>query len=170
MEPRNIPLVAAAAAAGLLLLDAFVLGQGVLPLLVGVLVCVAQGPAAVLAARRGELDLAWRRGMRVAFFVVAAGLSVVAVRVNNNVARGRAERIVAAAGRHRQAKGCFPERLEELVPEFLPSVPRAKPVALYSDFRYDTVGSRHRLSWRVFPPRGWRFVFVEDGAEGFRER
>lgn len=173
MTSERIPFKAAIGAAALLLLDVFALNQAVLPLLAGTLMVLFQGPAAVLAARRGETGLAVLRGLRAVFFVAAAGLAVAGVRINNDIAQGRAERIVFACGRFNQAKGRFPQDLQELVPEFLPAVPRAKPVALFSDFRYDAVAGRHRLSWRVFPPKGWRFVFVEDGSggtEGLRER
>ena len=102
--------------------------------------------------------------------MAAAGRAVVAVRVNNNIASGRAERVGSACAQYRQAKGSYPQSLRELVPEFLPAVPRAKPVAMFSDFRYEPAGNRHRLAWRVFPPRGWKFVFVEDGVVGFNER
>ncbi|MBI5883907.1 MAG: hypothetical protein HZB91_12480 [Elusimicrobia bacterium] len=160
MTNDRIPVRAAVVASALLLLDAFVLNQAVLPILGGILMVLVDGPGAVLAARRGELDLAWRRGLRAGFFVTAAGLAVAAVRVNNNIAWGRAERVISACGQYRQAKGRYPQSLQELVPEFLPAVPRAKPVAMFSDFRYEPAGNRHRLAWRVFPPRGWKFVFL----------
>ncbi|MBI5625070.1 MAG: hypothetical protein HY924_14935 [Elusimicrobia bacterium] len=170
MSNDRIPVKAALFAAGLLILDVFVLNQAVLPLLAGVIMVLVQGPGAVLAARRGDLDLAWRRGLAAGLFVLGAGLAVAGVRVNNGIAARRAESVVAACVRYREAKGSFPESLSELVPEFLPAVPRAKPVALFADFLYEPVGNRHRLAWRVFPPRGWRHVFVEDGGAALSER
>lgn len=80
-----------------------------------------------------------------------------------------AEQIIAASRAFQQRHGRLPETLEELVPEFLPSVPEAKYSGPHFGFVYD-VGpeSRHHvLSWTEHIPFGRPFYVFEEDRWGY---
>ena len=59
-------------------------------------------------------------------------------------------------------QGRYPERLEEVVPELIPSIPRAKYVVIADKFQYSVSGSRPSLMYGVVPPYGRRIHSFED--------
>jgi len=88
-------------------------------------------------------------------------LSLMSVRVDNWLARGRAEIVIAAVERFRQEHGRFPEDLDELVPTYLPAIPRAKPFTLghFGEFWYMGAPADHPelepfLTYTDVPPFG----------------
>jgi hypothetical protein len=84
------------------------------------------------------------------------------------MARRRAETIVAACERYRAAKGRYPDKLSELVPERLPEIPRAKYVLSMPGFHYAVASGSHTLWYSAVSLVGrdvyaleearWRFV------------
>jgi hypothetical protein len=75
---------------------------------------------------------------------------------------GNAARLIEACERYREANGAYPERLADLAPLYLSSVPRAKYCCSYSEFRY--YGSPSPiLSWYQIPPFGRRVYNFETG-------
>ena len=84
-------------------------------------------------------------------------------------ARKNAEQIIAAGRAFQQRHGRLPATLEELVPEFLPSVPPAKYDGPHFGFVYD-VGSdsgHHVLSWTELIPFGRPFYVFEEDRWGY---
>jgi hypothetical protein len=56
----------------------------------------------------------------------------------------------------------LPDRLEQLVPEFLPAVPRAKYTFAWGEFTYSTSAKDHTLMYVVIPPFGRLFYHFEE--------
>jgi len=78
-----------------------------------------------------------RHGFRMIAGYVAVAVAVIAtVRINEGIARARGERIVAALELYKAKHGAYPERLQELVPEYLPAVPLAKYNLVFNQFQY----------------------------------
>jgi len=71
--------------------------------------------------------------------------------LQNSIARSNALRIVHAAQQYRARNGAFPQRLDDLVPTYLPYVPLAK-YALLGRFEYLTSSGSHILLWTSIPP------------------
>ncbi len=79
------------------------------------------------------------------------------VRLNNDfqlsIARENAERVVAATEQYRAAHGKFPQKLDQLVPRFLPSVPVAKYcLGPGGRFYYYENSQTPMLVWQVVTP------------------
>jgi hypothetical protein len=74
--------------------------------------------------------------------------------VQLGVAEANAQRVVAACEAYHAANGRFPEKLDELVPQFLNSVPLAKYcLGPPSRFFYSSSASGPTmLAWQVLPP------------------
>lgn len=101
--------------------------------------------------RRPRLSVA---AARVLIPVVTGLLIVVNYSAQRTTAMGNAARLIQACERYREANGAYPERLSELVPRYLTSVPRAKYCCSFGEFGYS--GSSHILYWWELPPFGRR--------------
>ena len=80
----------------------------------------------------------------------------------NVIARERAESLVVAVEQFHAKHGRYPERLGEIVPEFIPEIPKAKYVLIADRFRYFKSDSRHSLMYVEIPPFGRRIYTFED--------
>jgi hypothetical protein len=88
--------------------------------------------------------------------ILIPALTFLFVRANDTfqlrVAEANAQRIVAACEKYHAAKGRFPKRLDELVPEYMNSVPVAK-YCLGSGFSYASLSDNTaKLWWAIVPP------------------
>jgi len=155
-------------AAVLYVLDALVLDQGVLAILAVLIVAVIRLPRAVLALVRAGWAAARSHALTVLIYVLMA-VSVLGTKyVNDRIARDRADVVIAAVRQFELRHGRLPDRLEELAPNFLPSVPRAKYtlVAVFNSFTYDATPGRHVLMWTALPPFGRVTYNFEQGRWG----
>ena len=74
--------------------------------------------------------------------------------VQSRVAKANAEKVVAACEQFHADHGRFPRILDELVPEYLAQVPRAKYCVLYGQFLYINRENHPILIWFDIPPHG----------------
>jgi len=103
-----------------------------------------------------EDRVGWRRiFLRTAIPAVTLGSAWAGNAVQIKIAEANSRRIIAACERFQAANGAFPGTLDELVPDQLPSVPRAKYCLAYGRFLYFNDG-RPMLGWYVVPPFGRR--------------
>ncbi len=103
-----------------------------------------------------EDRVGWRRiSLRMAIPAVTLGLAWAGNAVQIKIAEANSRRIIAACERFQAANGAFPRTLDEVVPDQLPSVPRAKYCLAYGEFLYFNYGSP-MLGWYVVPPFGRR--------------
>jgi hypothetical protein len=95
---------------------------------------------------------------------VVTGLLVVAnYSMQGRIAMANAARVIQACERYRGATGAYPERLSDLVPRYLSSVPRAKYCCSRGEFVYDVYPQLHTLFWFDSPPFGTRVYNFETG-------
>lgn len=155
------PLVTTAVIGAILYtIDALVLGQGgliVLATMCGMLVGLVRMGTAL--GRRSPRDAA----IQAMTFVLWIGISLAtfaSVYGQAYLAKGRAERVISACEAYRTENGVYPRDLAQLVPAFLPEIPRAR-VALTADrFDYITTldhtggGERTMLMFTTVPPFG----------------
>ena len=77
------------------------------------------------------------------------------------VAEARSHRVVAACEAYRTVNGKFPEKLDDLVPQYMPYVPSARYCpGPWSQFLYFNSGSPSLL-WYIFPPYGRKIYDFE---------
>lgn len=100
---------------------------------------------------------------RIAAPVLTLGLVLVNARLQSTMASTNADRIIRACEQFRAANGEYPERLTELVPRYLESVPRAKYCLMLCDFTYTSGEEDHTLMWTELPPFGRRIYNLERG-------
>jgi hypothetical protein len=158
--PRNrypaSAIVSALIALALNSCDAFVLGQGFFAAFISFIVgCV------YLLTARGE-----RMRRRLALAGIWAGVGAIAIVahvVDIRGARGRAEIVVKACRAYELRHGRLPNELDELVPGFLPSIPRGRRLGIMGKLSYHNWKNQHNLMYVVFPPFARRtFTFEEN--------
>jgi hypothetical protein len=110
-------------------------------------------------ARRPSLCMA---AARVLIPLVTGLLVVANYSVQKRIAMGNAARLIQACEHYREVNGAFPERLGDLVPRYLDSVPRAKYCCSLSEFGYHGA-PRHILFWWECPPFGRKVYTFETG-------
>jgi hypothetical protein len=82
--------------------------------------------------------------------------------MQGRIAMDNAAHVIQACERYPGINGAYPERLSELVPSYLSSVPRAKYCLLFGEFWY--FGSPgHMLLWHELPPFGRRVYPFDNG-------
>lgn len=151
--------IVAAIAVILAALDAFFFGQGVFSLAL----CLAGFLYYVPRAIGAHPDPALFR-LRVIKAVVVTGAgaaSIAAIVTFNAIAEERAREVIAAVESFKGRFGRYPEKLDELVPIFLPEVPAAKPAGMMREFAYRNFDGEHTLMYTVVPPFGRKFYSFE---------
>ncbi len=113
----------------------------------------------------------WPSLKRVAMPLIVGGIVVGNARLQNNIAQGRAETIVDACKRFQKDHGSYPRKLEELAPEYLHSVPRAKYCVSLGEFIYfgDHANSKPILMWVKTPPFGRQCYTFETGQFSYMD-
>jgi hypothetical protein len=110
----------------------------------------------------------WRLALlRVAIPPLTLGLVLVNDAIQYRIATANAPRVVAACEEFHAANGRFPKNLDELVPRYLPSVPRAKYCLACGEFQYWNSEERPILVWYVVPPFGRKIYSFEDRRWGY---
>lgn len=118
--------------------------------LIGVVRAIVHRPSLGVAAARVLIPL------------ITGLLVVVNYSAQGTIAAGQAARVIQACERYREANGAYPERLSDLVPRYLSSVPKAKYCCTYSEFGY-YASPGHILVWRKCPPFGRMVYNFETG-------
>ena len=158
----------ACVAVALFILDAFMLNQGVVALCL-ILVTVLVFLPRVLWVRRGDRHLYERRLAKAGIYLMAAIAVFGCNALQNRMADRRAIQIGNACLAFRVKYQRYPRRLDELVPEFFPSVPAAKYTLGGNQFFYFSPPSGKEpmlfyealpIFWTAFLPLGNRRVGI----------
>lgn len=112
------------------------------------------------ALKRPELGVA---AARVLIPIVTGLLAFANDSAQRSIAMDNAQRVIEACERYHKANGAYPERLAELVPRYLNSVPRAKYCCSWGEFWYFGT-PQPLLLWYEVPPFGRRIYNFERGA------
>lgn len=144
--------------------DGLIVGEGVIGVFVFIVVFLAGGIRILPATRRKDRVLMRFHAARIGVYLLMAVAIAGTLFINGRIASHRAEQIIAACRQYESRNHRLPERLQELVPEFLPSVPRAKYTLWYGDFNY-LLGSEntHYLRYMIYPPISQAIYSFEDG-------
>src|SRR5215469_6284868 len=149
-------------AAGIFILDAVILNQGFIAVILILLALFVFFPIAVLLRRRDKRKYE-QRLVKIAIYVLT-GVAVLARNaLQNRVADRRAIMIGNACLAYHAKYHQYPAELETLVPEFLSSIPGAKWNG--EGFRYSRwplgADQEPMLYYGALPPFGRRFYHIE---------
>jgi hypothetical protein len=100
--------------------------------------------------------------MRAGLYLLLGVATVATMRFHTATAQNHAAQIIEACRAYQARRGMLPDRLEELVPEFLPAVPPAKYTLQWGGFTYWASEKKsHTLMYVAFPPFGRRLYHFE---------
>ena len=155
----------AVALAVLFVADLGFAGQGLFSLLVATIGVGLLTLSGLWAAIRGTAPRvrAHSRAMRAAMYLCLGVSTLAVMRVHATTAENHAAQVIEACRAYQARHGKLPDRLQELVPEFLPAVPPAKYTLSYGEFTYLTSGDQtHTLMYVALPPFGRRLYHFEE--------
>jgi hypothetical protein len=155
----------AVALALLFLADLGFAGQGIFSLVVATIGVGLLTLGALWAAVRGTAPraLARSRAVRAAMYLCLGVTTVAVMRIHATTAENHAAQVIEACRAYQARHGKLPDRLQELVPEFLPAVPPAKYTLSWGEFTYLTSGDQsHTLMYVALPPFGRRLYHFEE--------
>ncbi|MFH1117767.1 MAG: hypothetical protein V1792_27925 [Pseudomonadota bacterium] len=145
------PRSAVATAIFLFILDAFILGSPSWAVFTAGVVILWMIPRTLVALIRKEPSTAVR-GITLAVYVVMAAASFSAYTANMHLAKERSDDVIRAVDGFHSKYRRYPKSLDEVVPEFLKSVPRANYKLLFGNFRYVHSEDKPFLMYYGWPP------------------
>jgi hypothetical protein len=109
----------------------------------------------------------WRLAtVRIAIPPLILGLAMANEAVQYRIGKANVSQIIAACEEFHTATGAFPKKLDELVPRYLPSIPRAKYCLALGEFMYLNYG-HPMLVWYVVPPFGRKIYDFDERRWGY---
>lgn len=113
-----------------------------------------------------------RPGWWIAMLRLVVPLLTLALVVSNDAMQRRiagrnAATVIAACEQYRATRGTYPRSLDELVPQYLPSIPRSKYCLAFGDFDYFDFGGHPMLVWCIVPPFGHRTYNFDDHRSNY---
>jgi len=148
---RSLPKVLLLAAI-LIVLDAFVINQGIIALLIGFWLVFIDLPWILFSKRYANRRYQVLRNNFIYFLAV---ISVFAFNVvNNKIARNRAENLISTVFLFQKDNGSFPDTLTSLIPKYTDSIPIAKFTFFNNRFYYWKSNNSATLMYVSFPPFG----------------
>jgi hypothetical protein len=153
MEPQPIKSSKALITATVLfVLDAFVMNQGAISIILILLIVFWWVPKSAFKKYKGqspkvELTKALIYGS-VAIVVFSSNI------INNKIAKGRANNLIQVIENYHQTTGQYPQTLTELVPAYLQNVPKAKYTLIFNKFTYINYQGSVSLFYVSLPPYG----------------
>jgi hypothetical protein len=151
-------------AACLYVFEGLVVGEGVIGVFVFLVAFLAGGIRILIAAHRKDHVLVRLHAARIGVYFVMAVAIVATIYLNNRIASRQADRVIAACRQYETKYRRLPDTLQEVVPEFLPGIPRAKYTLLYGDFSYFvSYEKKHHLYYVAFPPFARAIYSFESG-------
>jgi hypothetical protein len=142
-------------------------GLGVFAVLLGAILILVYLPRSLLAKKYAACRK--ERLIRFAIYLSALGLFFGLIPINKKIADERAERIIAAVENYKATTGKYPDRLDQLAPQFIAEIP-AKARISFADigFRYHAGNEgRPTLMYLAMPPFGRRIYSFATKSWGF---
>lgn len=136
----------------LFLIDAFVFNQGIIALITLIIAL----PIMIIKAliRWKDKPLLKKRLTVCGIYFLMSFLIFLSNAINNKIARGRAERLIAACETYKGKNNVYPKKLSDLVPDFINEVPFAKYTFYSNRFFYISAKNSHLLFYMAMPPFG----------------
>lgn len=142
----------------LFILDGIFFQQGVISFIVA-LICVPKFFYAVFKKNRNSIKT---EGL----FILTVVLVFSFIISNNHLARSRTEKLIKVCNVYKEKYGHYPEKLEDLVPEYYSKVPRAK-LGVWGQYTYLAIDGKHSIMYISMPPFGRPCFKLEENKWGF---
>jgi len=160
MKMIRLPLV-------LFVLDVFVMGQGVIALITFFVILFKFLPKSLAGLIEKDREKFKKYSAKLAIYLVMIVAIIVGLSLNNKIAEHRSKIIIAALEEYKTKYLHYPNKLNDLVPEFLTRIPMAK-INLSGQFHYFSFkDDGHKLMYIVVPPFDRAFYNLEEKKWGY---
>lgn len=140
--------------------------QGVIAFLVGVFLVLGYIPATFM--RKKYVGYRKERMIRFGIYLSAVATALALVVFNRSLAEQRAHEVIVAVESYKASRGTYPDKLDQLVPEFIAEIPaKARSTLADSGFRYIAGQDSHLLMYVAFPPFGRPVYTFESKRWGY---
>ncbi len=145
----------------LFFLDVFLFGQGIIALGTAAVVVFYFLPKALASLiNKKDIKIKFRRLLIYTVLVVAI---LTVIKYDQRLAQRKAEMLINALEEYQAEYKRYPDKLVELVPDFLAKIPRARISLLYSSkFSYTSTENNHILIYTILPPFGRKCYNLEE--------
>ena len=136
----------------LFFIDAFVMNQGAIAVISAMVIVLWLLPKSLMLKYKREsarIPLT-----KAAIYSIMVLLVFLANFANNKLAKHRAENLIIAIEKYHQQTGIYPEKLNNLVPEYISSIPHAKFTLMLNEFGYINYKDTQALYYIELPPFG----------------
>jgi len=134
------------------IIDALFLNQGVIAMITLIVVFIFWLPLAIILIFKKQPS---RIPLIKSFIYGFMAVSVLGANtLNNKLAQNRAEALIVAIEQYHQDNAKYPDKLENLVPQYIPKVPIAKYVLSFNKFWYSNHNEYPDLYYVDLPPFG----------------
>ncbi len=165
---RNSLLKAILTTGLVIYLDVFVLGFCAFVVFPLAILVFSLCPDILTSIYHRNKDLLLEKSAKAALYAIAVVVTFVMVTEGNQLTKYRAEQLDMAATQYKTLHHKLPDQLQDLVPDFIPSIPKAKRSLLLNEFRYISSDKSHILMWMTVPPFGRRLYSFEENLWGTR--
>ena len=136
----------------LFFLDAFVMNQGAISIILILIIVFWWLPKSALIKYKKKspkipLTKAGVYGL-MAIMVLSANF------LNNKIAKNRANDLILVVEQYHKSMGKYPEKLTDLVPRYIPRIPSAKYTLGFNEFWYISLNDSVSLFYVDLPPFG----------------
>lgn len=139
-------------AIGLFIVDAIVLNQGAIAAVTALIIVFWMLPKSVYLKYKNQSPRSTL--IKCAIYGTMAIAVFWANSFHNSIARSQAEDLIVVIEKYHEATGVYPEKLEDLVPTYVSSVPIAKPTFSSGKFGYINHEGNVTLFYVDVPPFG----------------
>ena len=136
----------------LFFIDAFVMNQGAIAVISAMVIVLWLLPKSLMLKYKREsarIPLT-----KAAIYSIMVLLVFLANFANNKLAKHRAENLIIAIEKYHQQTGIYPEKLNNLVPEYISNIPHAKFTLMLNEFGYINYKDTQALYYIELPPFG----------------
>lgn len=144
----------------LFVFDGIFFQQGVITFIAGC-ICVPRFFYAVFKKDRESIK---REGV----FVLTVILVFSFIISNNYLAKYRTEKLIKVCNVYKDKYGHYPEKLEDLVPDYYSKVPSAK-LGMWGKYWYSSYEGKHSIMYVAIPPFGRPYFKLEENKWGFMD-
>lgn len=138
---------------------------GVFAAAIGIFLLCVYLPRSLLAGKFAACRR--ERLIRLALYLAAVAVVLSLIPINKRIAEERAGRIIAAVESFKAANGNYPDRLDQLVPQFIAEIPGHARIAVADiGFRY-FAGEHPQLMYVAMPPFGRKVYHFASKSWGF---
>jgi hypothetical protein len=114
-------------------------------------------PATLYHTIKGNREMAVVRARKVLIYAVMVVAIFASFNLNNRLAGQRAAVVIAAIDKFHDQRGRYPNSLQELVPEYMPTIPRANFTLKAGAFNYGAYGEAPSLMYFSYWPFARRY-------------